>query len=44
MNTIAADRDGNALYADHSVVPNVPESMLRKCITPIGRVTKLRKV
>jgi acyl-homoserine-lactone acylase len=41
VNTIAADRDGNALYADHSVVPNVPETMLRKCITPIGRVTKL---
>lgn len=40
VNTIAADRDGNALYADHSVVPNVPESMLRKCITPIGLITK----
>ncbi len=40
VNTIAADRDGNALYADHSVVPNVPESMLQTCITPIGLVTK----
>jgi acyl-homoserine-lactone acylase len=40
VNTIAADRDGNALYADHSVVPNVPETMLRKCITPIGLITK----
>jgi acyl-homoserine-lactone acylase len=27
VNTIAADRAGNALYADHSVVPNVPNSM-----------------
>ena len=40
VNTIAADRGGNALYADHSVVPNVPESMLSRCITPIGRLTK----
>jgi acyl-homoserine-lactone acylase len=41
VNTIAADRAGNALYADHSVVPNVPNSMVSKCITPIGRVTQL---
>lgn len=27
VNTIAADRDGNVLYADHSVVPNVPNDM-----------------
>ena len=40
VNTIAADRSGNALYADHSVVPNVPERMLSRCITPIGRLTK----
>ena len=40
VNTIGADRDGNALYADHSVVPNVPEAMLQKCITPIGLITK----
>jgi acyl-homoserine-lactone acylase len=40
VNTIAADRDGNALYADHSVVPNVPEAMLEKCITPIGLITQ----
>ena len=39
VNTIAADRDGNALYADHSVVPNVPEAMVEKCITPIGLIT-----
>jgi len=27
VNTIAADRAGNTLYADHSVVPNVPNDM-----------------
>ncbi len=40
VNTIAADRKGNALYADHAVVPNVPDSMVNQCITPIGLVTK----
>ncbi|HUP99783.1 MAG TPA: penicillin acylase family protein [Aeromicrobium sp.] len=49
VNTIAADRTGNALYADHSVVPNVPNSMASPlsvglpiptggCLTPIGLV------
>lgn len=38
VNTIAADRAGNALYADHSVVPNVPDELVRKCATPIGQV------
>ncbi|HJR88990.1 MAG TPA: penicillin acylase family protein [Aeromicrobium sp.] len=49
VNTIAADRDGNALYADHSVVPNVPNAMATPlgtglpiptggCLTPIGLV------
>ena len=38
VNTIAADRDGNALYADNSVVPNVPDSLVERCATPIGRV------
>ena len=38
VNTTAADRDGNALYADHSVVPNVPDSLAQKCMTPVGRV------
>ena len=49
VNTIAADRDGNALYADHSVVPNVPNAMSAPlslglplptggCLTPIGLV------
>jgi acyl-homoserine-lactone acylase len=38
VNTIAADRDGDALYADHSVVPNVPDDLVEECATPIGRV------
>jgi acyl-homoserine-lactone acylase len=38
VNTIAADRDGNALYADHSVVPNVPDALVQRCATPVGRV------
>ncbi|MFZ5847307.1 MAG: penicillin acylase family protein [Actinomycetota bacterium] len=37
VNTIAADRAGNVLYADHSVVPNVPDDMAEACMTPIGR-------
>jgi len=31
INTIAADRDGNAMYADLSVVPDVSAAMLRAC-------------
>ncbi len=38
VNTTAADRDGNALYADHSVVPNVSDARAQKCMTPVGRV------
>ena len=38
VNTIAADRAGNVLYADHSVVPDVPDDMAQQCMTPIGRV------
>ncbi len=37
VNTIAADRAGNVLYADHSVVPNVPDDMAQQCMTPVGR-------
>ena len=36
VNTTAADRDGNVLYADHSVVPHVTNSMKRRCLTPVG--------
>lgn len=38
VNTTAADRRGNVVYADHSVVPNVPNSMAQRCMTPVGRV------
>lgn len=38
VNTMAADRLGNAMYADHSVVPNVPNELAEKCNTPTGRV------
>jgi acyl-homoserine-lactone acylase len=38
VNTTAADRDGNVLYADHSVVPNVPDSLAQQCMTAAGRV------
>ncbi len=31
INTIAADRDGNAMYADLSVVPDVSADMLKSC-------------
>jgi acyl-homoserine-lactone acylase len=31
INTIAADRDGNAMYADLSVVPDVSAEMLKAC-------------
>jgi acyl-homoserine-lactone acylase len=31
VNTIAADRNGNAMYADLSVVPDVSAEMLKRC-------------
>jgi acyl-homoserine-lactone acylase len=31
VNTIAADRNGKALYADLSVVPNVDDALIRQC-------------
>jgi len=37
VNTIAADSAGNALYADVSVVPNVPDALAAQCNTvPVG--------
>jgi acyl-homoserine-lactone acylase len=33
VNTVAADRGGNALYADYSVVPNVSAAHLATCAT-----------
>jgi acyl-homoserine-lactone acylase len=38
VNTTAADRNGDVLYADHSVVPNVPNSLAQQCMTPVGQV------
>ncbi|GAA1502153.1 penicillin acylase family protein [Nocardioides humi] len=36
VNTTAADRDGEVLYADHSVVPHVTDAMATRCLTPVG--------
>ncbi|WP_322938084.1 penicillin acylase family protein [Nocardioides bizhenqiangii] len=36
VNTTAADRHGDVVYADHSVVPHVTDAMARRCMTPIG--------
>ena len=36
VNTTAADRQGNVVYADHSVVPHVTNAMKRRCLTPVG--------
>ncbi|MCW2766254.1 MAG: peptidase penicillin amidase [Nocardioides sp.] len=38
VNTTAADRNGDVLYADHSVVPNVPTALAQQCMTPVGLV------
>jgi acyl-homoserine-lactone acylase len=36
VNTTAADRRGDVVYADHSVVPNVPDDLVQQCATPVG--------
>jgi acyl-homoserine-lactone acylase len=38
LNTLAADSKGRAYYADASVVPNVSDAQLDRCLTPIGDV------
>ncbi|MDQ4054004.1 MAG: penicillin acylase family protein [Actinomycetota bacterium] len=38
VNTTAADRAGNVLYADHSVVPNVSNALASRCMTVVGRL------
>ncbi|MFP5220582.1 MAG: penicillin acylase family protein [Actinomycetes bacterium] len=38
VNTMAADSGGDALYADNSVVPNVPDELVERCATAVGRV------
>ncbi|TWG97409.1 acyl-homoserine-lactone acylase [Nocardioides sp. J9] len=40
VNTIAADRRGEVLYADHSVVPHVTNAMVNRCLTPVGLLLK----
>ncbi len=37
VNTIAADRAGNALYTDIQVVPHVTDERAATCGTPLGR-------
>jgi acyl-homoserine-lactone acylase len=38
VNTIAADRDGTAFYADISVVPNVDGELIGRCRVPVEGV------
>jgi acyl-homoserine-lactone acylase len=38
LNTLAADSKGRTYYADASVVPNVSDVQLNRCLTPIGGV------
>lgn len=40
VNTTAADRQGEVLYADHSVVPHVTNAMASRCLTPVGLLLK----
>lgn len=40
VNTTAADRTGEVLYADHSVVPHVTDAMANRCMTPVGLLLK----
>jgi acyl-homoserine-lactone acylase len=37
VNTIAADRGGDALYADIGSVPGVPDAKIASCSTPVGK-------
>jgi acyl-homoserine-lactone acylase len=41
VNTTAADRNGDVLYADHSVVPNVTDDMAEQCMTVTGRALQV---
>ena len=36
VNTIAADRDGNALHADITAVPNATKTLIESCATPFS--------
>jgi acyl-homoserine-lactone acylase len=39
VNTIVADKQGRALYADIGAIPNVPDSKAQQCDTPLGAAT-----
>ena len=39
VNTIAADRGGNALYADIGTVPHVTNDLAERCNSPVGQAT-----
>src|SRR4051794_34256123 len=39
VNTIASDREGNALYADIGAIPNVPNAKAQQCDTAVGQAT-----
>lgn len=39
VNTLAADSSGDTMYADISVVPNVPDSKAQVCNTALGQGT-----
>jgi acyl-homoserine-lactone acylase len=42
VNTIAADRAGNAMYADVTAVPNVSAAKWEACVTAAGRTPTVR--
>ena len=42
VNTIAADRDGRAMYADISVVPDVDAAQLQRCAPSAGAAALLK--
>jgi acyl-homoserine-lactone acylase len=39
VNTIVADKKGDALYADIGAIPNVPNSLAQQCNTALGSAT-----
>jgi acyl-homoserine-lactone acylase len=39
VNTIAADSDGRALYADIGAIPAVPDDKVAECNVPLGEAT-----
>ena len=39
VNTIVADKQGNALYADIGAIPNVSNALAQRCDTALGQAT-----